>query len=150
MFKCCKKKSIGKQSYNIPRIEFIKDDFTEFEMEILELVNDFRRSKNLQMLEFNMKLANIALSHTNYMVEKGEANHDNFSIRNIQAIKYCNATWLGENVGYGFGTAQGFVNAWINSEGHRKILESDKAIFFAVSTLYNSKKRNFATLLLIN
>lgn len=147
--KCCKKPK-GKESYNIPKIESKKNDFTDFELDVLELVNYYRRIKGLQMLKFSMKLANIAFVHTNYMVEKGIPSHDNFPIRNVQAIKNCGATWLGENVGYGYGTPKGFFDSWINSEGHRKIIESKKASEFAISIIQNKKLKNFATLLFID
>ena len=147
--KCCKKPK-GKISYDIPELESTISNFTDFEMDVLELVNAYRYEKGLQMLEFNFKLANIADPHTQYMVSVDTLSHDNFPKRNLQAIKYCEATWLGENVSFGYGTAHGFVQGWINSEGHRKILESDKAIFFAVSIRQNAKHRNYATLLLMN
>jgi len=164
MFKCCKKKNTGKESYTIPEIITLKDDFTDFEMDVLELINEHRYKKGLSMLEFHMKLANIALVHTNYMVLQGKANHDNFPIRNAQAVKYCGASYLGENVAYGYGTPEGFVGkepyknkygkmvyiGWLGSKGHRKIIESDKAIFFAVSIIPDIKNRNFGTFLVID
>ena len=30
-----------------------------------------------------------------------------------------------ENVAYGYATASGVVNAWLNSEGHREVIEGD-------------------------
>lgn len=148
MFKCCKKPK-GKESFNIPKIETTKDNFSDFELDVLELVNYHRRKKGLQMLLFNFPLASIALSHSKYMVSVGRASHDNFPIRNAQVIKQLNTTWLGECVAYGFGTAKGVVNNWIKSEGHRKILESEKAKRFTISIIKDHKNRNYFTLLII-
>jgi len=146
----CFKKPKGKESFEIPKVPMSKNDFTDFELDILELVNYHRREKGLRMCEFSMELLNIARPHTLYMIEINSANHDNFPIRNAQAVENCNAKWLGECVGYGYGTARGFVQGWLKSAGHREIIESGKAKKFAISLGFNIKKRPYATLLFID
>ena len=148
LFKCFKKLE-GKESLDIPKILMVKKSFTDFELDVMELVNYHRREKGLTMLKFNPKLSNVAFMHTQYMSFKGKASHDNFPIRNAQAVKYCKATWMGEVVGYGYSSAEGFVKAWINSPTHKKIIESEKAKGFAIS-IEAVKNRNYATLLLID
>ena len=39
--------------------------------------------------------------------------------------KNANAIGVGENVAYGYSTAESVVNAWIKSEGHKKNIEGD-------------------------
>lgn len=145
----CHKKPKGKESHDIPRLLKVRDDFSDFEMDVMELINHHRREKMLIMCTISFDLAGIADPHTEYMISKGKPSHDNFAIRNGLAIDHCDARWLGECVGYAYSSAEGFINGWLKSEGHRKIIESKKAKKFAVSIKQNTKGRNFATLLFI-
>ena len=149
MFKCCNKPK-GKQTYNAPPIGSIPNDFTDFELDVLELINYHRHDKGLQMLKFSFDLKGIAVAHCDYMIGDNKASHNNFQIRNAQAIIHLNATWLGECVGYGYGTPAGVVNSWIGSKTHAAVLESKRGKHFAIAIKQNSKGRNYFTFLMIN
>ena len=59
------------------------------------------------------------------MIDKEQINHDNFGYRS-EGIKYHdNAEVVGENVAYGYDTAEAVVNAWLNSPGHKAIIEGN-------------------------
>lgn len=91
--------------------------------EILVLVNAHRTSMGLSEIKKDQQEASAyAVDHTQYMIEMEQINHDNFSIRS-QALKDKGAISVGENVAYGYSTAQDVVAAWLNSPGHRKIIE---------------------------
>ena len=127
------------------KISESKSEYTDIELEILDLVNDYRTSKGLNTLIKLDIISSVALSHTNYMVETGEVNHANFPQRNENLIINAGAKSVGENVAYGYSSAKGVVHAWIKSDGHRAIIENEKYTHFGISTKQNSKGRNFFT-----
>jgi uncharacterized protein YkwD len=91
--------------------------------EILTLVNDHRVSIGLPIIEKDQRYASAyAVEHTKYMIDLKQISHDNFSERS-SALKAQGAKIVGENVAYGYDTAEGVVNAWLNSPGHKDIIE---------------------------
>lgn len=124
-------------------------EYSVIELEILELVNDYRLSKGLGSLEKMNIISSVAESHTEYMAEIGKICHDNFPERSQKLMSNANAKTVGENVGYGYGTAQGVVEAWIKSDGHRAVLENPDYTHFGVSTEQNIEGRNYFTQIFI-
>ena len=127
------------------KINETKSEYTDIELEILDLVNDYRVSKGLNALLKLDIISSIALTHTNYMVETGEVNHANFPQRHENLIINAGAKLVGENVGYGYSSAKGVLNAWKKSEAHIGIIENEDYTHFGISTEQNSKGRNFFT-----
>lgn len=99
---------------------------SEMSSEILSLVNDHRASLGLTSLKVDNQYSSaFAVDHTEYMINKEQINHDNFGYRS-EGIKYHDdAKVVGENVAYGYNTAEAVVNAWLNSPGHKAIIEGD-------------------------
>ena len=94
-----------------------------FANEILALVNDHRTSLGLTTIKRDQSYASAyAVDHTQYMIEKSKISHDNFGVRS-SALKQQGASIVAENVAYGYTNAQDVVNAWLNSESHRKTIE---------------------------
>jgi len=99
------------------------------EVEILELINNYRITKGLTPLH-NMSIIKAqAYGHTEYMLEKDEVSHANFYQRKKNLIDNAGAVSVAENVAYAFSTPESVVNAWINSEGHRHNIEGDYTDF---------------------
>lgn len=95
-------------------------------LETLEQINAYRKSLNKTALEWDDEIYQIALEHTNYMVDKEKISHDNFNERSQRLFKL-NYTSVGENVAWNnypdpVSTA---VTGWINSDGHRANIEGD-------------------------
>jgi uncharacterized protein YkwD len=100
---------------------------TDWQManEIMILVNEYRTSLGLEELIVDQGYASAyAVDHTQYMIENNKLNHDNFNVRS-QALKDRGAKSVGENVAYGYATAETVVAAWIASNAHRKIIEGN-------------------------
>ncbi|MCK0180552.1 CAP domain-containing protein [Flavobacteriaceae bacterium S0862] len=95
------------------------------EIEILELINNHRITVGLNTLNDMSKVKATAYSHTDYMRDKQEVSHDNFYQRSSSLKNNPGASKVGENVAYGFSSAQSVVNAWLNSSGHKEIIEGD-------------------------
>lgn len=100
---------------------------TDWEManEILGLVNAHRSSIGLANISKDEQYASAyAVDHTQYMIDMKKINHDNFGLRS-EALKDKGAITVGENVAYGYSNADDVVTAWLNSPGHRRIIEGD-------------------------
>ena len=123
--------------------------YSEIENEILNLVNEYRQSINLNTLSTLNIISSVADGHTNYMIQTGEVSHANFSERAQTLMNDANAKSVGENVAYGFNSAQGVVNGWLNSEEHKKIIENSDYTHFGISTDSNDEGRNYFTQIFI-
>ena len=123
--------------------------YTEMELEIMNLVNDYRAASGLNLLQRMDVISNVASTHTNYMIAINEVNHDNFPSRQKNLTENAQAKAVGENVAYGFNSAQGVVNAWIKSDAHRKIIEDPDYTHFGISTDSNQEGRNYFTQIFI-
>lgn len=100
---------------------------TDWQMadEILYFINEHRASMGLPALQRDRQYASAyAVDHTQYMIEKHQISHDNFGVR-AQALKDRGAASVGENVAYGYSTAESVVNAWLNSPTHRQVMEGN-------------------------
>ena len=95
------------------------------EIEILELINNFRISEGLNPLRNLDIIKTQTYSHTDYMIEQDNVSHDNFYSRKSFLVNNAGAKKVSENVAYGFTSAESVVNAWLNSEGHRDTIEGD-------------------------
>ena len=83
------------------------------------------------------------------MIEKGELNHDNFSLRSQNLMDNAGAKSIGENVAYGFNSAEGVVRGWLNSPEHKAIIENSGYTHFGISTDANQEQRNYFTQIFI-
>lgn len=119
--------------------------YSVIENEILTLINSYRQDKGLSTLVTLNVVSSVADGHTNYMIETGEVSHANFSERAQILMNNAAAKSVGENVAYGFNSAEGAVNGWLNSEEHRKIIESPDYTHFGISTDSDSEGRNYFT-----
>lgn len=99
------------------------------ELEILDLINDFRLSEGLSPLESMSIIKTAAFSHTDYMVDTQTVSHANFFERSNYLKSKAGAKSVSENVAYGFTKAESVVRAWINSESHKKNIEGDYTNF---------------------
>lgn len=122
-----------------------KKSYSAIELEILNLVNNHRKTLNLSTLNTLDLISGVANGHTNYMISQGKASHDNFAERSHTLITTANANNVAENVAFGYSTAQGTVNAWLNSSSHKSIIESPNFTHFGISTECDGQGRNYFT-----
>lgn len=93
--------------------------------DILVLINEHRVSIGLPAIQRDQQYASAyAVEHTKYMISIDHINHDNFSIRSA-ALKDRGASRVGENVAYGYTSAESVVYAWLNSPTHKDIIEGN-------------------------
>ena len=148
----CSKDSDGIYFDETSDVEVVVENITysAIELEILDLVNAHRQSIGLTPLKTLDIVSGVAEGHTNYMIENGEISHDNFPTRSEILMKNTQAKTVGENVAYGYGSAEGVVNGWLNSEGHRSVIENSTYTHFGISTESNIQGRNYFTQIFIN
>jgi uncharacterized protein YkwD len=119
--------------------------YSPIEYEIVYLVNQHRENMGLNSLNTFNLASREADGHTNYMLEVGEVSHDNFGKRSKYLIDNANAIIVAENVAYGFGSAEGVVDAWLKSEKHKATIENPTFTDFGISTEANELGRNYFT-----
>lgn len=114
------------------------------ELEILELINDYRIGIDLAPLNNLNIIKSVAFTHTDYMVSVNQVNHDNFFQRKSSLVKNAAAKEVTENVAYAYSSAESVVNAWLNSPGHRANIEGDFTDF-DISAEKNSEGKWYFT-----
>lgn len=115
-----------------------------FELELLDLVNEYRVSQGLNALDIIEHISYVASGHDDYMITTNTVNHDNFTDRKTNMQQVLGATRVGENVAYGFSTPEAALNAWINSDSHRANLQGDYS-HFGIAVKDNSEGRKYYT-----
>ena len=95
---------------------------TDFEGEVIRLVNEIRKSNGLGTLQSNWQLSRVARYKSQDMHDKKYFSHQSptygspFDMMKSFNISYRTA---GENIAKGYITPQAVVNGWMNSPGHR-------------------------------
>ena len=142
----CAKQSIEDEvnSYNHTAEEIVNFNYSEIESSILELVNAHRKSLELEPLKPIAEVSLEAESHNYYMLEVGKVSHDNFGARYENLVEAVGAKSVSENVGFGYRTAEAVVNAWLNSDGHKKNIEGNH-YYYGVSVVDDAEGRNYFT-----
>ncbi|NLP57425.1 CAP domain-containing protein [Lutibacter sp. B1] len=151
LFSCTKEEEVFKTSSD--KIGVLIDTTsvtcTSIETEILDLVNEHRKSLGMQTLKPLTIISAVAESHTKYMIETGEVNHDDFYLREQALVSEAGAKSVAENVAYGYVSASNAVNAWLQSESHRNIIENPNFTHFGISIDTNTEGRNYFTQMFI-
>lgn len=124
----CSTDSLEETSNNV-NTNIIVPETKIIEIEIVELINDYRISLGLNPLNNMDVIKSQAYSHTDYMIEHDNVSHDNFYQRKNYLISNVGANTVSENVAYGFTSAESVVNAWLNSDGHRANIIGDYTDF---------------------
>lgn len=112
--------------------------------QIFILVNAHRDSQGLEILARNTTADNLAIAHSKYMIAQDKISHDNFKTRTEDLKRNENAKGTGENVAYGYNTAEKVVTAWLNSSGHKENIEGNFT-HTGISAVQNSDGTYFFT-----
>ncbi len=123
-FTSCSTDSIDDKA-DTAELNLIAQEAKTIEVDILELINDYRLSLGLNPLNDMSVVKSVAFSHTDYMIDNDQVSHDNFFTRSNYLKANAGAKKVSENVAYGYSSAETVVKAWIKSEGHRGTIEGD-------------------------
>ena len=94
--------------------------YSTSELETLKLINDYRVSVGLTILERINYISGESEGHNNYMIANNVVNHNGFVNRSENIIKTLGAKTVGENIAYNYSNPQSAINAWLNSPGHKE------------------------------
>ena len=103
-------------------IPLTDSDITDYESEVIRLVNEIRRQYGLGTLKANWQLSRVARYKSQDMHDRGYFSHTSptygspFQMMKSFGISYRTA---GENIAKGYATPKAVVDGWMNSEGHR-------------------------------
>lgn len=97
--------------------------FTNYQKEVLNLVNKERSNRGLAPLKLNDSLSNVATIKSQDMIDKNYFDHTSptygspSNMINKFGISYNS---MGENIAMGQSSPEEVMNSWMNSPGHRK------------------------------
>lgn len=100
-----------------------ESELSQFEQEVVELTNAERAKAGLPSLEVDTELSKVAeaksedMRDNNYFAHNSPTYGSPFDMMKQFGIEYRTA---GENIAKGQQSPEEVVNAWMNSEGHRK------------------------------
>jgi len=98
-------------------------DVSAYAKQVVDLTNEQRKKNGLAALQLDTKLSSVAQTKSEDMQKNGYFSHTSptygspFDMMRDFGVSYSTA---GENIAQGQRTPQEVVNAWMNSEGHRK------------------------------
>lgn len=118
--------------------------YSNLERSVMDLVNNHRVSLGLTRLSPLDIISTEAKNHNDHMIAYDEVCHDFFFNRQNALINNVNATSVGENVAYGYSSAQAVLNAWLNSDAHKQNMEGDYS-HFGISVLTDDEGKNYFT-----
>ena len=107
------------QVINIPTTD---STVTNYEQEVIRLVNEIRTRNGLKALTYDWELSRVAryksqdMKDNNYFAHNSPVYGTPFQMIKSFGISYKSA---GENIAKGYATPQTVVNGWMNSSGHR-------------------------------
>lgn len=128
LLSCSKDETIQEESTQ-PSIALNNYTHSNFELELLDLVNQDRVNKGLNALTIINEISYIGSTHDDYMITKGTISHDNFDQRAQSLRSGLDAVTVSENVASGFSSASSVLAAWNASPAHKANLEGTHTHF---------------------
>jgi len=122
-----------------------KYDYSQDELKLAQIINDYRVSHGLNTLEIVNHISYKSLEHNEYMIENNVVNHDYFNERAENIIEVLGAVKVGENIAYNFSTPNAALYAWLNSPGHKANLDGDYTHFGISITINPTNGKKYYT-----
>jgi uncharacterized protein YkwD len=103
----------------------VKFEYSASEISTMKLINDYRVSKGLAVLQQIAYVSVKSEEHDQYMITKNVVSHDGFVSRSADIVKVVGAKNVGENIAYNYNSPEGAVNAWLKSASHKENIEGN-------------------------
>jgi uncharacterized protein YkwD len=129
--------------------ENVQSSNTDFELEMVKLINAFRKKNNLSELQWNESLAKAARYHAKDMITDKYFEHESYD-RVGSRLKKTYKTFdrvrkfldkglfaNSENIGSGYDSAEKMFKGWLNSPGHRKNMLLPNTKFIGIGYVYD-------------
>lgn len=148
-FVSCSKEEVAQDPTTVTAQPTAKFNYTSEEEEVLKLVNDYRKSKGLNVLEKVDYISSVSEGHVNYMISIGKVSHDYFQDRYQALVSNLGAKNASENIAYNYASAKSVFNAWLTSDGHRANIEGKFTHFGIAIRTNNEGKKYFTNLFML-
>lgn len=122
--------------------------YSSIELQVAELVNQYRTGKGLKPLEKINHISNVAEDHDTYMISVNTLTHALFAQREDNLKATLGAVSVGENIAYNYSTAQSVVDAWLASPSHKANIEGNYT-HCGISVRENAEGKKYFTNLFI-
>lgn len=100
-------------------------DYNPSELDLMRIINDYRQSINLPILQPINHISYKSEEHNEYMIENNVVNHAFFEERSQNLRQVLGAVKVNENVAYNYQTPEAALHAWLQSPGHKANIEGD-------------------------
>lgn len=128
-----------------PSFKAINFNYSESEIETMNLINTYRVSIGLNALEKIGYISHMSEQHDYYMIANNVVNHNNFVSRSQDIIKTIGAKMVAENIAYNYQTPEAAVKAWLLSFGHKENIEGNFTHFGIAIRKDPATGRNYYT-----
>ena len=128
--------------------EYNKDILSQKETDFLSLLNEFRKTKNLQILKADAFSGALAHAHTTHMIANGIISHDSIGIRRDQMFDL-GVLFYDEIVGGNYTSIQGLFKAFLKSKNHLKVIIDPVYDAVGLDILADSNGKYYCTVIFI-
>lgn len=135
----------SKENASVDNTLVTKYDYSQDELKLAQIINDYRVSQGLNALEIVNHISYKSEEHNQYMIDNNVVNHDYFDQRAENIIEVLGATKVGENIAYNFSTPNAALYAWLNSPGHKANLDGNYTHFGISITVNPANGKKYYT-----
>lgn len=114
---------------------------TNEEIDLLELLNQYRVENKLERLKVDAIFHQVALQRTTTMISENNISHAGFALA-IQPIVQIGLS-AGENIAYGYNSNESVLRAWISSEKHRQNILKETWLYTGISLQEDDNGRKY-------
>ena len=139
LISCSNESASSPQSYKSDSYPDVSYSYTVSELEVLDLINNYRIANGLNILEKIDYVSIKSEEHNNYMIITNSVTHNGFVSRSEDIIKVLGAQKIAENIAYNYRSPKGVFDAWIKSPEHKKNIIGDFTNF-GISIRQNTDK----------
>ena len=140
--------SLFSRAYNKPnrynldvQVENISE--ASFKNAMFNEINSFRKKNKLPVYSYHLNLGKVAVQHSKDMVYRDKPGHEYFPERERMFPELI----LSEVIGYNFKSAEGFLNAFLNSPRHKKIFFEPAYNHIGIGSETNKEGKRFLTII---
>lgn len=119
--------------------------YNDSELEVMQLINNYRLSIGLNKLEIVNHISFKSEEHDLYMIANNVVDHSGFVGRSENIVSVLGAKRVGENIAYNYKTSAAVVQAWLDSPGHKENIVGDYTHFGIAVKIHPETGRKYYT-----
>lgn len=111
--------------------------------------NEIRKANGIKPLRSDWNITNEAYKRNLVCISRNKLSHDGVDIAFNKLITL-GADTAGENLAYGYSTAEGVMKAFVNSAGHYKMVVNSEFDYCGISVNSDDTGRKWVCILYVN